>query len=133
MEQKGWLERRTPPLADRPHGLELAVGERSRISQDAADDRTLAVIDVAGDDDMDSFGGRRRLARRRPRVTNGRPGCRPHGIATSSLGPDNSRSGGFGICRTGRSSARGCSAQTPALVTSLPIGVWTFAACLSRK
>ena len=46
------------------------------------------MIHVADDDDVDSFGRPRRLAQRRPRVSNGRPGCRHHGTATSPSCPD---------------------------------------------
>ena len=52
-------------LADGSHLLELALGQRAGVGQQPADDRALAVIDVAGHDDVDAFGGRQRRCRGR--------------------------------------------------------------------
>jgi hypothetical protein len=52
----GELERGAAPPRNRLELLELAVGQRSRIEQQAADERRFPVIDVADDDELDLRG-----------------------------------------------------------------------------
>ena len=59
VEQEGVLERLGVELALRPHLLELPVGKRVGVGEQAADDRALAVIDVTDDHDVHPLGARR--------------------------------------------------------------------------
>ena len=55
VEQERVLERLAGALALAPHGLQLALRQRVRVGQQAADDGALAVVDVADDDDVEVF------------------------------------------------------------------------------
>ena len=59
VEQEGVLERLRVELALGPDLLELALGERVGVGQEPADDRALAVVDVADDHDVHPLGARR--------------------------------------------------------------------------
>ena len=58
VEQEGVLERLRVELALGPDLLELALGQRVGVGQQSADDRALAVIDVADDHDVHPLGRR---------------------------------------------------------------------------
>ncbi len=58
VEQEGVLERLGVQLALGPHLLELALGERMGVGEQPADDRALAVIDMADDHDVHPLGRR---------------------------------------------------------------------------
>ena len=51
VHQEGPFERHAAPLAHRLDGLELAVGQRAGVVDQPADQRRLAVVDMADDDD----------------------------------------------------------------------------------
>ena len=53
VEQERVLERLARPLALAPDRFELALRQRVRVGEQPADDRALAVIDVADDDDVE--------------------------------------------------------------------------------
>ena len=55
VEQERVLERLARALALAPHRLELALRQRVRVGEQAADDGALAVVDVADDDDVEVF------------------------------------------------------------------------------
>ena len=56
VHQEGPFERHAAPLADRLDGLELALGQRAGVVEQAADQGRFAVIDVADDDDLEACG-----------------------------------------------------------------------------
>ena len=59
VEEEGVLERLRAALAGRPNLLQLALGQRMGVGQQPADDRALAVVDVADDDDVHPLGAGR--------------------------------------------------------------------------
>ncbi len=57
VHQEGPFERHAAPLADRLDRLELALGQGPRVVEQPADQRRLAVIDVAHDHDLELGAG----------------------------------------------------------------------------
>ena len=57
VHQVGPLERHAAALGDFLELLELALGQRAGVVEQPADERGLAVVHVADDDDFELFGG----------------------------------------------------------------------------
>jgi len=61
IQQERVFERLARPLAFALHRLQLPLGKRTGVCQQAPDDRALAVVDVTDDDDVEVFALRRDL------------------------------------------------------------------------
>ena len=107
VEQERPFERHAAPRADGLQHLELAVRQAAGFVQQAADQRRLAVVDMADDDDAD-------LRSRRAVRRGGRSGGDDHvHIALASLIRDSRRRGGARKRPRSRGRARGRRAPAP--------------------
>src|SRR3546814_655204 len=100
VHQEGPFERHAAPLAHRLDGLELAFRKRPGVVKQAADQRGLAVIDVADDDDAELLP---------EQVRGGRDGPARHYMYPAARRRSKASSVSRSMARPARSGARVCS------------------------